>query len=308
MDGYEVIKKLRSEEITATTPFIFLTAKGTVEDIREGMLSGADDYIPKPFTIDQLLSAVNTRLKRIESIKEEVEGTIKNLTRKMGLPFVSGINELMKAIVGFSEMISSGYMDMEKHEIADLANLILSAGMKLKKTVSKTLNFYRLEALEVNKEELEELKQAVVENVEDIIEYSARNISINNRRDNDLELTIVPAKIKMPVDILEMILEELVENAVKYSVRKTGIKIDCAVEKDSYRISIQDEGTGISDKQIKRIGAFVKYEDRVESNSGLGIGLHNAKKATELFDGTFSIDSEINKGTTVTIRLPLKST
>jgi DNA-binding response OmpR family regulator/anti-sigma regulatory factor (Ser/Thr protein kinase) len=305
MDGYQVIERLRSEEITATTPFIFLTAKGTVENIREGMLAGADDYIPKPFTIEQLLSAVNTRLQRIESIKEEVEEVVKTLSKKMGLPFASDINEMMKAIVGFSEMISSGYMDMEKHEIADLANLILSAGMRLKKTVSKTLNFYRLEALEVNREELENLKQVVVESVEDVIEYSARNISINARRDNDLVLSLVPAKIRIPVDILEMIIEELIENAIKFSTRKTEIMVETVVIKDSYNILIRDEGVGISNKQIKRVDAFVRYEDRVESNSGLGIGLHNAKKATELFGGTFSIDSEDNEGTIVTVRLPL---
>lgn len=306
IDGYEVIKHLRSEEITATIPFIFLTAKGTVENIRDGMLSGADDYIPKPFTIEQLLSAVNTRIKRIESIKEEIEGTVKSLVNKMALPFATDINDLMKAIVGFSEMISSGCVDMEKHEIADLANLILSAGLKLKKTVSKTLNFYRLEALEVNNEELENLRQEIVENGDDIIEYSARNISINCRRDNDLSLSLKPAKIKVPVDILEMIVEELIENATKFSTRKTEIKVETDITKDSYHISIQDKGIGISPKQIKRIGAFIRYEDRIKSNSGLGLGLHNAKKATRLFGGTFSIDSRLNKGTTVNVRLPLK--
>lgn len=64
MDGYEVLRSLRQNPKTTTIPFIFLTAKVTMADLRQGMELGADDYLTKPCTVDQFLTAIATRLKR----------------------------------------------------------------------------------------------------------------------------------------------------------------------------------------------------------------------------------------------------
>lgn len=64
MDGYAVLTALRQLRSTAPIPFIFLTAKVTMTDLRQGMTMGADDYLTKPCSIEQFLTAINTRLDR----------------------------------------------------------------------------------------------------------------------------------------------------------------------------------------------------------------------------------------------------
>lgn len=64
MDGYTVLSNLRQDAKTAIVPFIFLTGSDTKADFRKGMELGADDYLTKPSTIDELLKAVNTRLQK----------------------------------------------------------------------------------------------------------------------------------------------------------------------------------------------------------------------------------------------------
>lgn len=64
LDGYEVLTKLREDPAAATIPFIFLSAKTEREDLRLGMELGADDYITKPCSRTELLSAIATRLKK----------------------------------------------------------------------------------------------------------------------------------------------------------------------------------------------------------------------------------------------------
>ena len=71
IDGYGVLEELSKNKDTQSIPFIFLTAKVERDDIRKGMQLGADDYLFKPFKIDELLSAITTRLKRIELLKSE---------------------------------------------------------------------------------------------------------------------------------------------------------------------------------------------------------------------------------------------
>ena len=62
INGYEVLAEMRELPMTSLTPFIFLTAMADKGDIRQGMDLGADDYLPKPFTREELLGAFHSRL------------------------------------------------------------------------------------------------------------------------------------------------------------------------------------------------------------------------------------------------------
>ncbi|MBT8245857.1 MAG: response regulator [Winogradskyella sp.] len=70
MDGYEVLEQLSSNVQTKHIPFIFLSAKTDHKDVRKGMNMGADDYITKPFTEDELVSAIKSRLAKAAILKE----------------------------------------------------------------------------------------------------------------------------------------------------------------------------------------------------------------------------------------------
>lgn len=69
VDGYAVFQELSKEKSTRSIPFIYLTAKTSREELRIGMEIGADDYLFKPFKIDEILNAVESRLKRIDILK-----------------------------------------------------------------------------------------------------------------------------------------------------------------------------------------------------------------------------------------------
>lgn len=92
-DGYEVLEVLSQDQKTASIPFIFLTAKSEKTDVRKGMNMGADDYLIKPFEENELLDAIDSRLKRSDFLKQEFS---KNL---------EGINEFLEE--------ASQYMDIE---------------------------------------------------------------------------------------------------------------------------------------------------------------------------------------------------
>ncbi|HAZ47553.1 MAG TPA: DNA-binding response regulator [Cyanobacteria bacterium UBA11369] len=70
LDGYSVLSTLRQNPITAIIPFIFVTARKTWTDIRFGMELGADDYLTKPCTIEELLRAIATRIEKQSTLKQ----------------------------------------------------------------------------------------------------------------------------------------------------------------------------------------------------------------------------------------------
>jgi DNA-binding NarL/FixJ family response regulator len=69
MNGHSVLETLKGDNRFADIPFIFVTALGEREQVRGGMSAGADDYLPKPFSADELLAAVTSRIRRHEMIK-----------------------------------------------------------------------------------------------------------------------------------------------------------------------------------------------------------------------------------------------
>jgi DNA-binding LytR/AlgR family response regulator len=74
-DGYKVLKKLLGDSKTALIPFIFLTAKAEMNDLRFGMDLGADDYIVKPFNAKELYKAIETRIVKHKSILKRLNET-----------------------------------------------------------------------------------------------------------------------------------------------------------------------------------------------------------------------------------------
>ena len=73
MDGYELLEVLSKDDKTKKIPFIFMSAKTEMQDVRKGMDLGADDYLTKPISEELLLSAIGSRLTKFELLKEELE-------------------------------------------------------------------------------------------------------------------------------------------------------------------------------------------------------------------------------------------
>ncbi len=88
LDGYGVLHAIHKNDSIKNTPFIFLTAKTERGDFRKGMELGADDYISKPFDGTELLNAVDSRLKKLELLKQDFA------------PGIAGLSDLMEATFG----------------------------------------------------------------------------------------------------------------------------------------------------------------------------------------------------------------
>jgi diguanylate cyclase (GGDEF)-like protein len=83
ISGYEILEQLRQVPESAVTPFIFLTALADRADMRQGMNLGADDYLTKPFTSQELIGAVNARLQKQQELTEPYRNEMRKVTEKL---------------------------------------------------------------------------------------------------------------------------------------------------------------------------------------------------------------------------------
>jgi DNA-binding response OmpR family regulator len=93
MDGFETLKNIRAINEISNTPFVFLTAKTETRDFREGMNSGADDFLNKPFNTQELLKVIQLRITKSNQAKELFVEEISNLKKEVEL-LQSSINKL----------------------------------------------------------------------------------------------------------------------------------------------------------------------------------------------------------------------
>lgn len=305
IDGYQVLAEMRKEVITSTVPFIFLTAKNTRENQRLGMELGADDYITKPFTIEDLLNSVSTRLKRAEEFKEESEKKLNELTRNLGAPITQVIAEPLRAILGFSKMLMTEYNNMEKFEMAEFNSLIYKAGMKLNTVVKKSFMFYQLQSLAYDQEGMKKLQEETTSDIKTLTENTVKEMALEFKRQDDFIINIENSNLQIPAKYYLEILHELVENAIIFSPKQSIIRVIGGVEDGQFALIIRDEGMGMTTDQIGRIGAFQKFNEDLNENSGVGLGLVNTKNIVNLFNGNFVVKSTLGLETTVRITLPV---
>src|SRR5262245_51465628 len=85
MDGYGTLSSLRADPATAAIPFILMTGLADNAGMRHGMELGADDYLPKPFTLEGLYGAVEARLRKLQTVRQEAEKKLAELRDNISL-------------------------------------------------------------------------------------------------------------------------------------------------------------------------------------------------------------------------------
>jgi signal transduction histidine kinase len=103
---------------------------------------------------------------------------------------------------------------------------------------------------------------------------------------------------------LRKIVEELVDNAFKFS--STGQQVRLTVTQDDGELCIEvaDQGRGMSQEQIDAIDAYVQFKRYIFEQQGAGVGLTLSKRLVELYGGTLQIESAASNGTTIRVRIP----
>lgn len=116
MDGIQFLKEVRKREEWVKIPFIFLTAKGAKIDIQQGKLLGVDDYLVKPFDADDLLVAVESRLKRHEVLNQMSEVKIDDMKRNILTILNHEFRTPLTLVVAYADMLKDNQVDKMSDE------------------------------------------------------------------------------------------------------------------------------------------------------------------------------------------------
>ncbi len=295
MKGYEVLVEIRNDPLTTTIPFIFLTAKATKRDFRTGMGLGADDYLTKPFKIDDLLTAIRTQLKKHETVSKQMEDLRVNLSLMLPHEFRTPLS----SIIGFSDFLRDPEMLPEPEEIAVMGQAIYESGLRLQRLVENYLLYANLKLMEIDSEKRKLWQDVMPVDTKDFITDFSIQFARKFQRQKDLVLDLVDTQIRVSGQALRKILEELLDNAFKFSRPDTLVQVMTMVNGSVFTLSVKDHGYGMTKEQMACIDAFIQFDRKKYEQQGLGLGLAIIRHLAELNNGEMSIESVLDQGTTI---------
>lgn len=178
--------------------------------------------------------------------------------------------------------------------------------------------------LEVNLEEVNRLQKLAEEllelsstsdlgnlekaNLKNIVEEAVKILDpIADSKNIKIVKAITPIIIMADKDSLRRAITMILENAIKYSEKGSKVRLSLKTEKKRVLLSIKDNGIGIDKDEIGKIFERFYRSDKARSTTGNGLGLAIAKKIVDQHSGMLKANSELGKGTTITIDLPFSA-
>ncbi len=299
VNGHEVLEIIRAKETVNLTPFVFMTALSDSKDVRSGMVLGADDYITKPFTLEELLNAIQTQLKKSEQFKEHTQTALNELRSKIISVLPHELRTPLNGIMGLSQLLKDSPDKMDVSEVKEIGEGIYQSSLRLYRLIQNYLTYAQLD-----NGIYYPLVESPLSNSRELVQNISEMIAANYKRSSDLNLHLEEGSVHISQPEFEKIVEELVDNAFKFSTSGSPVTVTCGVLDTNFQLKIEDKGKGIAQGDIPKIGAYMQFERIKYEQQGSGLGLIISKRLVEMFKGELNVESANGKGTSISILLP----
>lgn len=216
LDGFQVLKGLRENPATVHIPLLFLTARADRTSLRRGMEMGAEDYLTKPFSRQELLAAVHSRLSRAESLAATYRKQLGNLRNTLARALPHEILTPLNGILGLSAILMEEFETVRRAEMLDIARGITHSGETLHQLMRRFLGYAELEMALLDPTLRERLARTRCPDAPSVCGRALGRTTFSVEGDP----SIVP-------DHLELLVRELAEQAGPFS--------DCRIGTDSDR-------------------------------------------------------------------------
>ena len=316
MNGYEVCKKIRSDDSFGFIKIIILSSLTKLNERLKGYNIGADDYLGKPFKEEELLAKVQVflRLKALEDelsdlnnqLNEQVKIRTEQLidSEKMAAVgrhtagIIHNLNTPLQVILGNADILQMN--DSDNQHIDNLKK----AADQMKRIITTLLSTSRLES------QPQFMKINLNEVIEDQIELLMANPHFKYKIKTELKLEPLPSYKGIYAHFSQS-LGNLIKNSAEamFDSYKKLLSISSKANDNEIMIEISDTGHGIPKCDLNKIFDPFYSTKPLTSNdntpTGTGLGLASCKEMIESYNGNIVVESEIGMGTIFRVLLPL---
>lgn len=299
MTGLEVLQQIGRHEGLLT---IMITAYASLETAVSAIKSGAYDFLAKPFTPKELKAAVRKAAETLMHARQARK--LAEEKRRVRFQFTSVLAHELKAplnaIEGYLNIIRDRSAGDDEEAYRMMAGRCVDRIEGMRKMILDLLDLTRIESGQKRRElqeiDLVELVRTAFETARPAADE--RGIELVFEREE-------PLPMRADRGELEIILNNLVSNAVKYNRDNGRVTVTLDADEKRVTLRVSDTGIGMSPEETKKLfGDFVRIKNPKTRNVlGSGLGLAIIKKIAELYDGDVTVESQPDVGTTFTLTL-----
>lgn len=300
-DGRILLKELRADPKLSDRQFVFMTGRAPMANQRAGMDLGADDFLLKPFDLASLIRCVEARMARAgikgRMDQQGVDQMRKSLHSSLPQEFFTPLAR----ILGLTELLQKELDTSSKDEIRDYLLEIRDAGRRLHRRLSNYLFILGLEPKSGEREARILDAGTVVKTLAE----GAGTSAARHKRAADVTTDLTGARIRASEGDLAALAEELVDNALTYSDPGTPVRVRARPDSGLLRLTVVDLGRGMTTKQQQQLDSGGNWDQKTDESQGGGLGLALVRKLVSVLGGEIRLESEVGKGTTIHISLPI---
>jgi signal transduction histidine kinase len=292
LDGEQVCRQIRADSGLRHTKIIMVSGKSRVSERIEAYQAGADDYITKPFNIDELLAKIRVylRLKSIEEVDQFKTDVLTLLSHEARTP--------LNSLIAPAEMLlSEEEIDAEEKKL--LIEMVHSAAKRLHRFFE---NVMLLSSLKSGKwpfnPEPADLCEVVREAVIEVATRAAeRKVRIEEKFETGPTVCLDRQQIKRAITAI-------LDNAVRFSPSGGSVDVSISGDNESVCMSVTDRGEGIDPDYLPYVFEELSDPDIDHHSRGQGLSLAIARQIVQQHNGTISAESKKGSGATFTVQLP----
>jgi signal transduction histidine kinase len=281
--------------------------------MRKGMELGANDYLTKPFTTDELINAVTAQFAKVKDIDDRISNIVGLIGSSISYALPHEFRTPLTGIISSTDMIDMVANDakngrgVDYTELESIAHDIRISAERLRHLTENFLIFTQLQNIASKAADVALLRKQMTEGgilgmVEDIFNMQATDLE----RTSDLKIAVEDSEILMDSKDVYKIIQEVASNALKFSKPGSPITVSGRVDGATYRLIVNDKGCGIKEADIPNLGVpFGQFGRLDNEQQGAGLGMAIVKKLLEIYNGTVTVQSVLNQETTVIIGIPV---
>ncbi|MFK7873843.1 MAG: ATP-binding protein [Oligoflexales bacterium] len=315
VDGYEVCKHIRLVKRFWQTKIILVSASIDLQDKLDGYKFGANDFMSKPFVVEELKAKVKVYMdlykaeKELSKINHDLKKDIKERTQHLlqieldkikslrPAEIVHNMKSPLTVILGLTDLLFDQYPEITQLKI------ISKASKRLSGMIHSIL-------------EIEEGHVYVDESIslDEVIQDELEVVSFLNQSKNVINIFFDAADNFPHIKGKKHHFSQMIGNLIKNSAEammvsdKKELKVTTRIESEYLTIEVSDTGCGVAAEDFERIfhSHYTTKEKQYKENSGgSGLGLGYCKKMVEFYGGTVKIHSKLGQGTTLTLFFPI---
>jgi two-component system sensor histidine kinase/response regulator len=301
INGLEVLEKVK--KIDPNIIPVVITGYATVESAVEAMKKGAYDYLPKPFTPEELRIIIRRGIEKRKLILETE--SLRREKKLMEENFITMVSHQLRspliAIQQYFEVILAGMagkVDKKQKEMLLRARERIEG---LLNVINDWLDVARLDSGQIVDKlksiPLKKIIKKIIEDLKPLAQQSDISVEFEPSCESDL--------VSGDGETLEQVFYNLITNAIIYNKPDGRVVVTIKRNKDFIAAEIQDTGIGIAEEHLPFIfDQFYRGSRREDQKiKGTGLGLSIAKKIVDSHGGTIKVSSELGKGSTFTVLL-----